>query len=353
MAFVAACVVALAPSLPSGAAQAPVDLQTADSFAVLAGTGITNTGATTIWGDVGSSPIPAETGFGSVTLHGTDHAADAVSLQAKNDLTTAYNQAAGAGPPTSVAVELGGTTLTPGVYNGATLEITGTLTLDTQGDPNAVFIFQTGSTLLTAANSNVTVLNGGIACNVFWQVPSSATLGTDSHLIGTVLASTSIQATSGATIQGRLLAGTASVTLDNNTITDEISRDRGHDDHGGGNVADHRRRRAVTDERAEHRGTVRAGRPRSARRSRSVRVTADHGSGIGRDHDDAGTRPSGSSRDRLRSALAARRCAGGRLWGVDSGSIERASTSRCDAIGSTTRWGTRKSSRIWLRFTKL
>lgn len=218
LAVVAVGLTAVFPAV-SSAAQAPVDLGTATSFAVLAGQGITNANATTITGDVGSFPNPAETGFGTVTQTGTNHAGDAVTQQAKNDLVTAYNQAAGAGPPTSVAVELGGTTLTPGVYNGATLEITGTLTLDTQGDPNAVFIFQTGSTLLTAANSAVTVLNGGTACNVFWKVPSSATLGTNSHLIGTVLASTSIQATSGATIEGRLLAQTASVTLDHNTIT--------------------------------------------------------------------------------------------------------------------------------------
>jgi hypothetical protein len=220
VALIAACVVALAPSLPSGAAQTPIDLQTAGSFAVLAGAGITNTGATEIWGDIGSFPNPAED---PVTLHGTDHAGDAVTQQAKDDLTTAYNQAAGSGPPTAVGTELGGgLPLTPGVYNSGTLEITGTLTLDTQGDPYAVFIFQSGATLVTASNSDVTVLNGGIACNVFWQLPSSATLGTDSHLIGTVLAATSIQAQTRATIQGRLLAGTASVTLDTNTITDEV-----------------------------------------------------------------------------------------------------------------------------------
>jgi hypothetical protein len=211
----------LAAAFPSvsSAAQAPVGLGTADSFAVLAGQGITNANATTIVGDVGTFPNPAETGFDTVTLTGTNHLGDAVTQQAKDDIVTAYNQAAGAGPPTSVSVELGGTTLKPGVYNGATLEITGTLTLDTEGNPDAVFIFQTGSTLITAADSAVIVLNGGTACNVFWKVPSSATLGTNSHLIGTVLASTAITATSGATIEGRLLAQTASVTLDHNTIT--------------------------------------------------------------------------------------------------------------------------------------
>jgi type VI secretion system secreted protein VgrG len=204
---------------PGGAAQAPVGLGTAESFAVLAGAGITNANQTVIIGDVGTSPTPAETGFDGVSQTGTNHHGDAVTQQAKVDLVTAYDQAAGAGPAASVAVELGGTTLKPGVYRGETLEITGTLTLDTGGDPNAVFIFQTGSTLLTAANSSVVVLDGGTACNVFWQVPSSATLGTDSHLTGTVLASTAISANSGATIEGRLLAQTASVTLDHNRIT--------------------------------------------------------------------------------------------------------------------------------------
>jgi hypothetical protein len=217
-AVIAAGLTAFFPGV-SSAAQAPVGLGTADPFVVLAGQGITNANATTIIGDVGTYPNGAETGFGSVSQTGTNHSNDDVSMGAKDDLVTAYNQAAAAGPPTSVAVELGGTTLTPGVYKGATLEITGTLTLNTGGDPNAVFIFQTGSTLTTMTDSNMVVLNGGTACNVFWQVPSSATLGVNSHLIGTVLASTSIQAASGATIQGRLLAQTASITLDHNTIT--------------------------------------------------------------------------------------------------------------------------------------
>jgi hypothetical protein len=205
-------------AIPAGAAPA-VGLGTATSFSVLAGAGITNTGPTSMWGDAGTFATTSETGFNTVTILGTNHAGDAVTQQAKNDLTTAYNQAAGSGPPTNVADELGGLTLTPGVYNGAVLQITGTLTLDTLGDPNAVFIFQTGSTLITATSSNVVVLGGGAACNVFWQVPSSATLGTASHLIGTVMASTSITANTGATLVGRLLASTGSVTLDTNTIT--------------------------------------------------------------------------------------------------------------------------------------
>jgi hypothetical protein len=210
------------PTVLSGAAQATVPLGTAGSFAVLSGAGITNTGATTITGDVGAFPTTSQSGFGTVTQNGANHQGDAVTQQAKTDLTTGYNTAAGATPFTTKPVELGGTTLLPGVYRSGTFGITGTLTLDTQGDPNAVFIFQMGSTLTTASNSDVVVLGGGNACNVFWQVGSSATLGTGSHLIGSVLASSSITATTGATLVGRLLASTGAVTLDNNTITTPV-----------------------------------------------------------------------------------------------------------------------------------
>lgn len=210
---------AVLPIVTAAAAQAPVGLGTAGSFAVLAGSGITNTGPTTITGDVGTHPTPSMTGFGTVTIVGSTHAADAVALQAKNDLTTAYNEAVAATPTTAVATELGGLTFTPGVYGSPTLGITGTLTLDTLGDPNAVFIFKADSTLISAANSSVIVRNGGTACNVYWQVGSSATLGTGTTFVGTVLAATSITATTGATVQGRLLAGTGAVTMDTNTIT--------------------------------------------------------------------------------------------------------------------------------------
>src|SRR5450759_4320882 len=133
----------------SMAAQPTVNLGTTASFAVLAGTTITNTGPTTINGDVGLHPGTAFTGRASVTLSGAVHLADAVALQAKNDLVTAYNDAAGRTPVTTIATELGGRTLTPGVYDSesGTFGITGTLTLDAQGDPNAVFIFQTASGL--------------------------------------------------------------------------------------------------------------------------------------------------------------------------------------------------------------
>jgi hypothetical protein len=218
-ALVGGAVLTLLPLASAEAATPAILLGTGDSFAVLAGTGITNTGATSVTGDIGTHPAPAETGFGSITQAGVNHVDDAVTQQAKDDLTTAYDQAAGSTPTTAVAVELGGRTLTPGVYGNGTLEITGTLTLDTLGDPRAVFVFQAATTLTTATDSTVVVVGGGEACNVFWQIGSSATLGTRSHLVGSVLALTSITATTGATVQGRLLARNGAVTLDHNTLT--------------------------------------------------------------------------------------------------------------------------------------
>lgn len=217
---VAALTLVAASAAPAAAATA-IDLGTAGSFAVLAGSGITNTGVTTIAGDVGSFPEPAITGFdGNVVLLGVNHGGNEVTQQAKQDLTAAYDQAFAAGPPTEVATELGGGSvpLTPGVYHGTTLEINGALTLNTLGDPNAVFVFQTDSTLKTGSASSVVVLGGGKACNVFWQVGSSAVLGSDSLLIGSVLAHTSISAGDRAVIQGRLLARGGAVTLQHNTI---------------------------------------------------------------------------------------------------------------------------------------
>lgn len=211
----------MADLLPSPASAATaIDLGTAAQFAVLAGSGITNSGATTITGDVGSfGSTDTTTGFETVTLIGVNQRGNAVTQTAKDDLTAAYDQAFASGPPTQVATELGGRTLTPGVYHNGTLGITGPLTLDTQGDPNAVFVFQADSTLITAAASSVIVLGGSTACNVFWQVGSSATFGADSTLVGTVLADTSISAGDGATFQGRLLARGGAVTLLHNTIT--------------------------------------------------------------------------------------------------------------------------------------
>jgi hypothetical protein len=208
----------------ASAATVPVPLGTAANFAVLAGSTVTNTGPTIISGDLGLSPGTSVTGFPPGQVNGTIHAADSVALQAQTDLTAAYNNAAARPVTATVPVELGGTTKSPGVYNSpaGTFGITGTLTLDAQGDPNAVFIFQAASTLITAAASNVTLVNGAQASNVFWVVGSSATLGTNSTLQGTVLALTSITITTGASIDGRALARNGAVTLDTNTITDFV-----------------------------------------------------------------------------------------------------------------------------------
>jgi uncharacterized repeat protein (TIGR01451 family) len=208
----------------ASAATAPVPLGTAANFAVLAGSTVTNTGPTTINGDLGLSPGTSVTGFPPGRVNGALHVADSVAVQAKADLTAAYNNAAGRPVTATVPVELGGTTLTPGVYHSAagTFGITGTLTLDAQGDPNAVFIFQAASTLITAASSNVTLINGAQASNVFWVVGSSATLGTNSTLRGTVMALASITVTTGTSIDGRALARNGAVTLDTNTVTDFV-----------------------------------------------------------------------------------------------------------------------------------
>jgi len=208
----------------SMAAQPTVNLGTTSSFAVLAGTTITNTGPTTIngdeGGDVGLYPGSAFPGKADVTLSGTVHINDTVAIKATTDLVAAYDDAAGRTPVTRIPAELGGTTLKPGVYDSAsgTFLITGTLTLDAQGDPDGVFVFKTGSTLITASGSRVNLINSARFCRTFWKVGSSATLGTNSHFVGHIFAYQSIAAQTGATVQGQLLARNGAVTLDTNTI---------------------------------------------------------------------------------------------------------------------------------------
>ncbi|GCD89220.1 hypothetical protein NLS1_12260 [Nocardioides sp. LS1] len=207
---------------PAHAADATVGLGTASSYAVLAGSDVTNTGATTISGDLGVSPGTAVTGFPpGIVTNGATHAADAVALQAKDDLTTAYDDAAGRSTTTDLTgTDLGGQTLAPGVYEDTSdMQLTGTLTLDAQGDPDAVFVLKAGSTLVTASGAGVQLINGASPCRVFWQVGSSATLGTGTQLVGTVMALTSATLQTGATVQGRILARNGAVTLDTNDIT--------------------------------------------------------------------------------------------------------------------------------------
>jgi type VI secretion system secreted protein VgrG len=206
--------------MPAYGQTAP-SLGTAQSFAVLAGSTVTNTGASVITGDLGVSPGSAVTGFPpGVVIGGTIHAADALALSAQNSNTTAYNILAGQ-PCTAdlTGQDLGGLTLTPGVYCfSSSAQLTGTLVLNAQGNAAAVFIFKIGSTLTTASNSLVQVINGGSNCNVFWQVGSSATLGTGTTFSGNILALTSITLTTGARVSGRALAQNGAVTLDTNTI---------------------------------------------------------------------------------------------------------------------------------------
>lgn len=229
IAAVAALSMGLATS--ASAAQPTVGLGNASAFAVLAGAGITNTGATTasgsFGGDFGSSPNAAFTGETLVTTTGTKYLAAAPQTAAAQiDLTTAYNDAAGRTPATTIAADLGGQTLTQGVYNSASsIGLTGTLTLDGENDPGAVFIFQAGSTLTTATSSRVLLINGAQPCNVFWQVGSSATFGTTSDFTGRVMALTSITANNSATFKGQLLARNGAVTLDNNTIVNNRCAD--------------------------------------------------------------------------------------------------------------------------------
>src|ERR1051326_3186815 len=183
------------PCHDATAAQAPVPLGSASAFAVLAGSTVTSTGGTMLNGDLGLSPGTAVTGFPPGIVNGTTHLGDPTAAQAQLDLTSAYNDAAGrtVGAIT-VAGNLGGQTLTPGLYKStSTLEISsGDLTLDAQGDANAVFIFQIASTLTTTSGRQVILINGAKAANVFWQVGSSATLGTLSVFKGNILASASI-----------------------------------------------------------------------------------------------------------------------------------------------------------------
>jgi hypothetical protein len=195
----------------------------AQSFAVLASSTVTNTGPSVITGNLGVSPGTAVVGFPPGTVAGGSIlAADAQAKQAQVDATAAYSALAGEACNTSYGVptDLGGKTLVPGVYCFASsAAITGALTLNANGNPDAAFIFNVSSTLITASNASVVMINGAQRCKVFWRVGSSATLGTGTHLIGTVIAHTSITLDSTATSSGSVLALNGAVTLDSNTVS--------------------------------------------------------------------------------------------------------------------------------------
>jgi hypothetical protein len=197
-----------------------VDLGAAERFAVLAYSAVTSTGPTSITGHVGTTAagitglLPQQLQFGEIF-----DTSPTTGTAAHNGATAAMAFLTGLTASPLPGVELGGRTIGPGVYQGGTIELTGTVTLDAGGDPNAIFVFKAASTLVTASASRVVLVNGAQACNVFWQVGSSATFGTTTEFAGTVIATASITATTGAVINGRLLALNAAVTLDSNTIT--------------------------------------------------------------------------------------------------------------------------------------
>ncbi len=197
-------------------------LGSASTYGILAGSTVTCVTGGTINADVGVSPGSTTTGFPPCTITGTRNLANAPAATAQNNLTTAYNALAGLACGTTVTpADLGGRTLAPGVYCAATsLAVTGAVTLDGQGNPNALFVFQMGSTLTTGTTANVALINGAQAKNVYWQVGSSATLGTGTTFRGTIVALTSITLNDNATMLGRALARNGAVSLGtNNTIT--------------------------------------------------------------------------------------------------------------------------------------
>ena len=220
----AAATLLMIPPPAGGAATATVAMGSANDFAVLGASTVTNTGVTSIDGNVGLSPGTSVTGFppGVLVPPHTIEINTASALQAQADLALAYTDAAGRAMDTTTLAEIGGQTLTAGVIGTPTrgaLTLTGTLTLDGAGDPSSVFIVQTDTTLTTATNSAVLLVNGAQECNVFWQIGSSATLGTGTNFAGNILASASITVNAGATVRGRALAHGAAVTLDTDTFT--------------------------------------------------------------------------------------------------------------------------------------
>jgi cytoskeletal protein CcmA (bactofilin family) len=197
----------------------PVALGSAATFSVLAGTSVVNTGTSTLSGDLGISPATAVSGFGPGTFAGTLHAGDGIASAARTALDAAITDASIRAPHTQFTGDLTGRTFNRGVHHtSAAFALTGTLTLDARGDPNAVFIFQVGAAFNTAAASAVTLVNGAQASNVFWVVTDAAGLGANSTFAGTLMARGAITIGEAATVRGQVLTP-ASVTLANNAFT--------------------------------------------------------------------------------------------------------------------------------------
>lgn len=208
-------------AFPAAAHSAPVDLGTAGPFVVLGGSSVTNTGPSVLNGDLGVSPGTSLVGFGlPAVVNGATHANDGVAAQAQLDLTTAYNVAAATPASDMTGLDLGSRVVTPGAYRySSSAQLTGALTLDAQGDPNAQFVFAIGSTLTTASASSVNLINGASPCNVYWQIGSSATIGSTTAFQGNVMALTDITLNNGATVQGRMLARNGQISMDNNVLS--------------------------------------------------------------------------------------------------------------------------------------
>jgi hypothetical protein len=206
--------------VPFGPTPLAPELTGLDSFIVLASSTVTSTGATNLSGDVGTYPGTSITGFPPGVISGVFHAADFVAANGQASAQQLYNALMLMTSTQTISGDLGGQSLTPGVYtSSSTIGVTGILTLDAQGNPNAVWIFQIGSALTTAAsNSAILLVNGAQAANVFWQVGSSATLGTDTTFVGSIVAQASIAVNTSATVNGRLLALTGAITLAGNNV---------------------------------------------------------------------------------------------------------------------------------------
>ena len=200
----------------------PIDLGTAGTYGVLGASTVTNTGSSVVTGDLGVAPGSAITHFAGAPngeIIGTVNSANAEAAKAQLDSLTAFNAAAGLTPTTSGLAELNGLSLSPGVYSGGALQLANNGSLTLAGNSTAIWVFQAASSLTIGSATHILITGGANACNVFWEIGSSASIGTSAHFQGTVMARQSITAATGATVQGRLLAANGAVTLQSNTIT--------------------------------------------------------------------------------------------------------------------------------------